>query len=154
MRDVLKQQGLNPSDLRALIGQPMTWAVGRLSIEGMGPSMCLVIEEGNERQAINRCVRVGLNLLRRFAGEVAVKQIKIAGTPFYHVSVEGTPIFAGSIAGNYCISNSRGYLREVAEVAAGKKKGLTAITGVAGVRPPRSHRLCRMTNVRSLPVNP
>lgn len=134
VRDTLKRQGLNPSDLRAMLGQPMTWAIGRLSIEGMGPSMCLVIDEGNERQAINRCVRTGLNLLRRFVGEVKVDRVEIAGTPFYHASVEGTPIFAGSIDGFYCISNSRGYLKEVAQVAAGKKKGLTATTNVGGLR--------------------
>ncbi|MFT4842587.1 MAG: hypothetical protein ACI8UD_000705 [Planctomycetota bacterium] len=134
VRGLLKQQGLNPSDLRALMGQPMTMAIGRLSIEGMGPSVCLVIEEGNERQAINRCVRVGLNVLRRFAGDVQVEQIKIADASFYHATVKGTPIFAGSIAGNYCISNSRGYLKEIAAVAAGKQKGLTAMSNIAALR--------------------
>ncbi len=134
VRDLLKQQGLNPSDLRALLGQPMTWAIGRLSIEGMGPSLCLVIEEGNERQAINRCVRVGLNLLRRFAGDVSVEKIEIAGSPFYHATLSGAPIFAGSIAGNYCISNSRGYLKEIAAIAAGKQQGLTATANIVGLR--------------------
>jgi len=134
VRNALQQHGVKPSDVRAMLGQPMTWAFGRLSIEGMGPSMCLVVEEGNNRESINRCVRAGLNVIRRFAEDTSVKRIEIAGTPFYHVSIEGYPVFAGSIAGNYCISNSRGYLKEVIQVAAGKKKSLVAATAVAGLR--------------------
>lgn len=134
VRNALQQHGVKPSDVRAMLGQPMTWAMGRLSIEGMGPSMCLVVEEGNQRQAINRCVRAGLNVVRRFVDDVKVESVEIAGTPFYHVLIEGVPIFAGSIAGNYCISNSRGYLREVIEVAGGHKPGLVATTAVAGLR--------------------
>ena len=152
VRDALKQQGMNPADLRAVAGQPMTIAMGRLSIEGMGPSICLVIEEGDERQAINRCVRVGLNLIRQFAGDVKVERIDLAGNPFYHASIEGRPVFAGSIAGNYCISNSRGYLLEIASVAAGKQPGLTQATQVAALRQqlPSSPLAACTINARSL----
>ncbi len=134
VRNALQQHGVKPSDVRALLGQPMTGAVGRLSIEGMGPSLCLVIEEGNQRQSINRCVAAAMNVIKRFVGDTKVERIEIAGTPFYHVSIEGTPIFAGSVAGFYCVSNSRGYLREVIQVAAGKQPGLVASTAVAGLR--------------------
>ena len=99
-------EGLNPADIRAFASQPMTMAIGRLSIEGMGPSLCLVIEEGNQRQAINRCVRSFLGIIRRMGAEVAVNRIELAGKPFYQASIDGVPVFAGSINGNYCISNS------------------------------------------------
>ena len=134
VRNALQQHGVEPADVRAMLGQPMTLALGRLSIEGMGPSMCLVIEEGNHRQSINRCVAASMNVIRRFVENTLVERIEIAGTPFYHVSIAGTPIFAGSIAGNYCVSNSRGYLREVIQVAAGKQPSLVATTAVAGLR--------------------
>lgn len=134
IRQTLKREGLDPADIRAFVSQPMTMAIGRLSIEGMGPSVCLVIEEGNQRKAINRCVRAFLNIIQRMGADVKVNRIELAGKPFYHAAIDGVPVFAGSIDGNYCISNSRGYLKEVVSVAAGKKQGLTAATRIAGLR--------------------
>ncbi|HEU4420492.1 MAG TPA: hypothetical protein VFT55_16260, partial [Planctomycetota bacterium] len=47
----LQHVGLSAADLRAVFAQPMTLAMGRLSIEGMGPSVALVIEEGESAAA-------------------------------------------------------------------------------------------------------
>ena len=117
-----------------MLGQPMACAIGLLSVEGMGPSLCLVIEEGDQRQSINRCIRAALNVIRSHEEGVEVERVEIAGKPFYHVSTEGMPIFAGSIDGNYCVSNSRGYIREIVGVVAGKQAGLNATSGVVGLR--------------------
>jgi len=133
-RGSLQAGGFNPSDCRAVLDQPMAMAIGRLSIEGQGPSLCLVIEEGEHRDAIDRSVSAMFQLIRRDSASASVKQIKIAGRPFYHLLVDGMPIFAGSIAGHYCVSNSRGYLREVLAVAAGEQPGLARATAVGELR--------------------
>ena len=50
----LQRDGWRPADLRALLARPMALAIGRLTIEGMGPSVALVVDEGDAGPALRR----------------------------------------------------------------------------------------------------
>lgn len=50
----LQHAGVRPADLRAMLARPMALAMGRLTIEGMGPSVALVIDQGNDGEAVQR----------------------------------------------------------------------------------------------------
>ncbi|HEB51651.1 MAG TPA: hypothetical protein ENI87_00175 [bacterium] len=151
LREALHEVGLRPADARAVVGRPMTLAVGRFSIEGMGPSVALLLDEGNERPAINRCVRALSRLPERFGVDVTIERIEIGGHPFYRAqAAEGPPVFAGSIAGTYCLSNSRGFLREIAAVAAGRDRGLVAASDFAALRQQFPALALCMVNTRSV----
>jgi len=153
LRHELKRAGLRAADLRALLRQPMVVALGRLSIEGMGPSVALLIEEGQHKDAITRALRAGLGVIRRAGAEVSMQKTEVAGMPMYHVQIEdGPPLFAGSIGGSYCVSNSRGYLRELARVADGKQQGLTQTSRLGALRQqlPAQPLVSAMANTRLL----
>mgnify|MGYP007073194532 CR=1 FL=1 len=135
VRLALQDAGLRPADVRALAGQPMAFGVGRLTIEGMGPSVALLVEEGNHADAIQRCFAALEAMLPRLGVEVEAETVEVAGHRLRRLaSADGPPIFAGSIAGCFCVSNSRGYLRDVAGVAAGRQPGLAAATRFGHLR--------------------
>ena len=47
LREGLEQGSLSPTVLRSVLQRPMAIGVGRLTIRGMGPSLALVVDEGN-----------------------------------------------------------------------------------------------------------
>lgn len=135
LRQHLQEAGIKPAELRAVLSQPMAVAVGRLSIEGMGPSLCLLVEEGNRRQAINNTMRAVGRLLPRLGANVELGRDEIAGHKLYRLQIEdGPPVFAGWLGQYYVVSNSRGYLTEVANVQAGTQVSLAASTRVGQLR--------------------
>ncbi len=131
VQSALQHVGIRPADLRTVLGQPMVLAMGRVSIEGMGPSVALLVEEGNAGDALQRVVEAGLQLLPHATavatdiGGVAVRTVQIE---------DGPPVFMASIAGHFVATNSRGYLKEVAGVAAGKQPGLARTTALTDLR--------------------
>lgn len=124
-----EQAGLRPVDVRAACGRPMALALGRLSVEGMGPSVALVIEAGEQRRAVNRLVQWGAQMIAEQAGGGESGEVEIGGQRFHSLLLnEGPSLFAGAIGDLYVVTNSRGYLREMVEVAAGRQPALATTT--------------------------
>lgn len=131
----LQQLGLSAADLRAVVGQPMTLAIGRLSIEGMGPSVALVIEEGESAAAIGRCMAALENLARQSGAGIVFDDVKIGDLTVRHAAIaEGPPVFLGSVGGYFVLTNSRGQLREIADVVRGVQPGLARTSRLADLR--------------------
>lgn len=125
VQKALQRAGLNPADVKQVLGQPMTLAFGRLSIEGMGPSVALLIETGDKKPAINRVVQCASHHLARLADGGETGQVDIGGQPFHVLNLnEGPPLFAGQVGKWYVASNSRGFVRELLDVASGKAQSL------------------------------
>lgn len=131
----LQQVGLSAADVRVVLGQPMTVAVGRLSIEGMGPSVALVIEEGESAAAIGRCVAALENLARQSGAGGVIGEATIGDLKVRHAVIPGgRPVFAGSVGGYFVLTNSRGQLREIADVVRGVQPGLARSSRLADLR--------------------
>jgi hypothetical protein len=120
---------LRPADLRAAFGRPMALAVGRVSIEGWGPSVALVIDTGEHRRVVNRLVQWGAQLVAQHAGVAESGEVEIGGSQFHSLLLqEGPSLFAGAVGKFYVVSNSRGLLRDLLGVQSGQQPGLTAAT--------------------------
>ncbi|MFK7741150.1 MAG: hypothetical protein AB8H80_12600 [Planctomycetota bacterium] len=129
VRRELTNMGIKPTDLRSMLERPMAVGVGRISLEGMGPSVCLLIDAGDARQQINRCMKAVGGMLPRMGADTSLGRVEIAGHALYQLQFDGGPsVFAGWLGSTYCVSNSRGYLREVAAVAAGQQASLFGTT--------------------------
>lgn len=114
----LQRDGWRPADLRALLARPMALAVGRLTIEGMGPSVALVVDEGEAGPALRRVRDL---VLRQLPGRDRQQEDVRIGEHTAQVSraPEQPPLFTTSIGGYFVATNSRPYLKELAEVIAG-----------------------------------
>ncbi len=135
VRAALQQMGITPSDLRAVMARPMVLAIGRISIEGMGPSVALLVDEGVDGQQIQRFFDTLAQLLPAIDARAKVVPATIAGVNVRHVQSGELPsVFAGSVGGAFVVTNSRGYLRELADVAAGKQPGLGRATRLAALQ--------------------
>ncbi|MBM3973024.1 MAG: hypothetical protein FJ301_02860 [Planctomycetes bacterium] len=131
----LDDQGVKVGPLRAALGQPMTLALGRLALEGMGPSVALVVDIGDQRRAINQIVQFAAQSIAADAGGADTREETIGGFTFHAMTPDDGPsLFAGAIGSLYVISNSRGFLAEMADVAAGKKRSLAQATPLGGLR--------------------
>lgn len=131
----LEDQGGKVGPLRAALGRPMTLAIGRLALEGMGPSVALVVDTGDQRRAINQIVQFAAQRLAAEAGGADTREETIGGFAFHAMTPdEGPSLFAGAIGGLYVITNSRGYLAEMADVANGRKPSLAQATPLGALR--------------------
>lgn len=119
----LQHAGVRPADLRTVCSRPMALALGRLTIEGMGPSVALVIDQGNDTEAVQRVwtalvqmavhLHEGLDVGSSTAGDVPVQSVTLPN---------GFTILSGTLGNCFVVTNSRGYLAEMAAVAAGQAK--------------------------------
>lgn len=135
VRQQLARSQLRASDVRAVLGRPMALAVGRLSIEGLGPSVLLAIDDGPHRRALNRVVQWGAERLARIAGGGETGEVEIDGSRFHSLRLaEGPTLFAGSVGPCYVVTNSRGYLRDALAVHAGRRPALAAGGRLAALR--------------------
>jgi hypothetical protein len=114
----LQRDGWRPADLRALLARPMALAVGRLTIEGMGPSVALVVDEGDAGPTLRRVRDL---VLRQLPGRNRQQEEVRIGQHSALVSraPEQPPLFTASIGGFFVATNSRPYLGELADVLAG-----------------------------------
>jgi len=137
LQRLLQRLDLDAHDLQAILRQPMLLAIGRLTIEGMGPSLCLVVDERGATAAIDR-VRAAL---RQHLPGARLEAAEVAGVALEQLTMPGgPPVWFGSLAGRLVVSNSRGYLEEIAAVAGGAAPslgaGLRAMPGAAPGGPP------------------
>lgn len=134
VRRVLERAKVSPADVRDLLSCPMTFVLGRPTIEGMGPSALVMIELGNHEAAVSRLLAVGEGMLRRGGGEGA-QPAKVAGTGVKLLQIpDGPPVFIATVKGHLCITNSRGLLGEVVAVGAGSQAALTQATALGELR--------------------
>ena len=148
----LQRLGLRIDDVRAIARQPMAFAVGRLSIEGFGPSVALLIEEGDADEAMKRSMGALLQQLPRLGMEMDVARTGSGGSGL-QLQVRGGPvIFQESVGGVFVLTNSRGLLQECKEVAAGKQPSLAASTNLQRLRAqlPAEALVSSFVNVRRL----
>ncbi len=118
VRRALRGPGLAPDDVRAVMGCPAALAIGRVSIEAMGPSVALFVAEGQAGAAIDRCLGVAMAAVVR-AGGVA-SDVDIDGVAMRRVDTPaGFPLFTGKVAGCRVLTNSQPYLREILAVTKG-----------------------------------
>lgn len=135
LRDGLQHAGVRPADLRAVAGQPMALGVGRLTVEGMGPSVALLIEVGEHEGALHRVFDAAVQQLSQMAAPVDVSATEIAGVAVRVVrGANGPPLYAGTVGDAFVLTNSRGYLQDLAAVAAGRQPGLAAATRLGALR--------------------
>lgn len=118
LREGLEHAGLRPGDVRDLLARPMVLALGRLTLEGKGPSVALLVDEGPARGARERCWNA---VTQRLLGKANVgAPVSIAGADVQHLRLpDGPPLFVGTVGGAFVVTNSRGYLQELAAVATG-----------------------------------
>jgi len=123
--------GLQPTDVRALLSRPMALACGRLTVDGMGPSVALLVEVGPHREAIQRCLAL-LQQMLPFAGPQPDFGAPVwRGTEVRQLlGGEGMPtVYAAQIGPrreHLVVTNSRGYLRDMLAVAAGLAPSLAS----------------------------
>ncbi len=126
VRRALERVRVSPEEVRRLLRCPMTLAVGRPTIEGMGPSVALLIEEGESGETIDRLLdHAGSVLTQRGA---TLRDETVAGLPSRVIEVpSGPPVFLARFAGHRVLTNSRGMLGEMAAVHGGNARGLAAL---------------------------
>ncbi|MBX3463848.1 MAG: hypothetical protein KF830_11820 [Planctomycetes bacterium] len=125
-RRALQRLGLDAADLRAVLQRPAAVAVGRPTLEGMGPSVCLAIDLGDAEAALRRCLAAGRTVLRQH-GVTPGEPLRLAGTEFESLQLPGgPPLWLGIAGGVFVASNSRGYLHELGAVVAGGAPSLAA----------------------------
>lgn len=136
VRQVLAKVGISPSDLRALLARPMVLAMGRLTVEGRGPSLALLIDAGESRAAFQRVMAAVVAQAKNEGMELVEEPVEIPGASVHRWRGpdELPSLFVGDVAGFCVLSNSRGYLRELAEVAAGHQPKLAAASGLGAAQ--------------------
>ncbi|MCA8964277.1 MAG: hypothetical protein KDC48_05310 [Planctomycetes bacterium] len=128
VRRALGRAHVDPADLRDVLSCPMTVALGRPTIEGMGPSVGLLIETGNREAAVQRLLAIGEGALRRGGGP-GLQDTKVGGVAAKMVQIpNGPPVFVAKVGGHLCLTNSRGLLTEVAAVQRGEQPALAQAT--------------------------
>jgi hypothetical protein len=128
--------GLAPGDVRAALARPMALAVGRLTIEGYGPSVALLVDVAEDAAAVANCVgalRRGLQAQGDLRGERS--GVDVGGHALACLDLaEGPPIYHGVVGTTYVVTNSRGLVREITDVAAGKAPSLVTTTRLGELR--------------------
>ena len=126
---------LRPADVQAVLGRPMTLALGRLTIDGFGPSVALLVETGGDHAAIERIVDQAAVAVTRAAGGGTPGTAEVGGNGFRTLlPKEGPMLYAGPVGGCYVVSNSAGLLGEIAAVAAGRQPALGTGTRLGALR--------------------
>ncbi len=124
----LQRMGIDAGDLHQLLARPMALAVGRLTLNGLGPSLALVVDEGDAAPAIDRlCDALQTQLTRRH--DVAGEDVDVAGVAAHLLHIDrGPQLLTARVGGCFVLTNSRGYLGEIAAVAGGRQPSLATAT--------------------------
>jgi hypothetical protein len=121
----LGEVGLSANTLRNVLRRPMALGLGRLTVRGMGPSAALVIDTGEARADVEELLQVAARLAQGHGASIHGSDVEVAGMKMRSMQFEGGPeVLAGSLGHCYVITNSRGYLHDMAAVAAGRMAGL------------------------------
>lgn len=124
LREGLEQGSLSPSAVRAVLQRPMAIGIGRLTIQGMGPSFALVVDEGNAAADLDRLIEqvVAARVLPARIGKGTA-----AGIDCRTLEGEEMPtVFLARDGGRLIVTNSEGYLTEILRTARGEQPSLAA----------------------------
>lgn len=124
LREGLEQGSLSPAALRAVLQRPMAIGVGRLTIQGMGPSFALVIDEGNAAADVDRLIDqiVAARVMPARLGKGTA-----AGIECRTLEGEEMPtIFLARHGGMMILTNSEGYLAEIVNTQKGQQPSLAS----------------------------
>ncbi|MBK8099696.1 MAG: hypothetical protein IPK26_21530 [Planctomycetes bacterium] len=136
----LQRVGVGVADLRVVLGRPMVLAIGRPTIEGMGPSVALVADIGPAGEAARRLLAAFEAIAAQEGhGAVTFADTDVDGVPMRAMNIhDGPTVVAGEVDGCLVITNSRRYLRDIAAVKAGKAPSLAkgSNLGAAAARLP------------------
>ncbi|MCR9248435.1 MAG: hypothetical protein NXI31_25695 [bacterium] len=125
VRRNLQRQGIAPADLHAFLSCPHAVGVGRPTIEGMGPSVAWVVNRGNREAEIGRLFEALEALGARHGVLDSVKSTEMYGHRVRQWKIQGGPtIHLAEVGSKLVVTNSRGYLREIAGVARGDTQSL------------------------------
>lgn len=123
IRQGLAGAGISPAVLRAVLRRPMALGLGRLTLRGFGPSLALVIDEGDAKADLEQLV--GTLLQVATAAGFHAGQRTLDGRELRTLEHPQAPtvLFARD-QGLFVVTNSEGYLREILATAAGKQPPL------------------------------
>ena len=132
VRDGFAQSPLQLSAARALLRRPMAIGLGRPTILGIGPSLALVVDEGNSGAEIDALLS---QLASARPEPTRVQKGSAAGVACTLVEGEGMPtLYAVHHDGAFVFTNSEGYLREILAVRSQQQPSLAAGSSLGSQR--------------------
>lgn len=135
LRGHTQELGIAPGDLQQVLRRPAAFGVGRPTIEGFGPSVALAIDRGDCGEALARVVAACEGMAERSHALASSGEAEVAGVAVRRLQFRGGPaIYYGDLQGTFVLTNSRGYLAEIAAVVRGKEPPLAATGDVARLR--------------------
>ncbi len=135
LRNELTQVGIKPGTLRTVLHRPMALGVGRPTLHGMGPSVALLIDAGPAMAEVHELVQALTGFARQMDERIVVGKENVAGVEVQTLQPdEGPQFLMGQLGPHFVITNSRGYLGEIAAVAAGRQPAMAKATGLGGAR--------------------
>lgn len=135
LRRELQREGIAPADLRNVLRRPMALGMGRITLRGMGPSVALLIDEGDAGPSIDKLTAAFEQVLRHEMRGLQESRFGIRSRDFRLLSSsEGPEILIGRDAGVFFVSNSRGYLGDILAAADGEVASLAASSTLGSQR--------------------
>lgn len=132
IREGLAQGSLSPTVIRNVLQRPMAIGMGRLTIRGMGPSIALVIEEGNAGADLDKLVD---DVIASRALPARLGKATAAGVECRTIEGEDMPtIYIAREQGRWILTNSEGYLAEILATCRGKQASLLQGTSLGASR--------------------
>ncbi|MGE3174782.1 MAG: hypothetical protein AB7O97_19285 [Planctomycetota bacterium] len=135
LRRGLERGGVSPTSVRALLQRPMALGVGRPTLRGMGPSLALVIDEGEAGADIDALFDLLAQVLRHEEPELREEPLQLEGAAVRMLRGGQLPtVMLAHGRGLAVLTNSEGYLREILSTAAGRQPGLAKSSALAASR--------------------
>lgn len=132
MREGFAQSPLSLAAVRALAQRPMALGMGRLTIQGMLPSLALVVDEGDAGKQIDAVLD---QLVAARPEPTRIKPGTAAGLACRLVEGDEMPtLIAVHDDGIFVLTNSEPYLREILATRRGEKPSLAASTPLCAQR--------------------
>ncbi len=124
LRAGFAQSPLSLAAVRALAQRPMALGIGRFSIQGMGPSIALIVDAGTAGAEIDAVID---QLIEARPLPTRVKTGTRAGIACRLVEGDQMPtLIATHDNGVFVLTNSEGYLREIISTRRGDKPSIAA----------------------------
>ena len=132
MREGFAQSPLSLAAVRALAQRPMALGMGRLTIQGMLPSLALVVDEGDAGKQIDAVLD---QIVAARPEPTRIKAGSAAGLACRLVEGDAMPtLIAAHDDGIFVLTNSEPYLREILATRRGEKPSLSVGTPLGAQR--------------------
>jgi hypothetical protein len=135
VRSALGRTGLRPAAVRAVLQRPMALGIGRPTLRGFGLSVALVIDTGPARNDLGEVFAALEQLAQHLDANMKTGHETIAGFDLHTIEPHDGPKILHGFAGDfYVLTNSTGYLAEIAAVAKGQAPALSSSSSLATAR--------------------